>query len=107
MHPRLAAVTVIFLACGILSGQTSPQVRKSPVKETPPDSGREMYLQYCASCHGMAGKGDGPAAAALKAAPSNLTTLSARNKGVFPEIRISRVIEGADELSAHGSRDMP
>jgi len=107
MHRRVAAFVVIFLGCGILSSQTSPQVKKSPVKETSPNSGKEMYLQYCASCHGTTGKGDGPAAVALKAAPSNLATLSARNNGAFPEIKVSRIIEGSDELAAHGSRDMP
>ena len=107
MHPRLTALLTALLSCGILVCQTSPQVKKAPVKETSPDSGREMYLQYCASCHGVAGKGDGPAASALKTPASNLTTLTARNKGTFPEIRISRMIEGSDELAAHGSRDMP
>ena len=106
MHPPLAAITVVLLGCGIVSGQT-PQVKKSTVKETSPASGKEMYLQYCASCHGKDGKGDGPAAPALKVAPSNLATLTARNNGTFPEIKVSRIIEGSDDLAAHGSRDMP
>ncbi|MBI2881046.1 MAG: cytochrome c [Candidatus Tectomicrobia bacterium] len=32
-------------------------------------AGKEKYLQFCASCHGAAGKGDGPAAAALNPKP--------------------------------------
>lgn len=98
---------VVLLGCGIVSSQSSPQVKKSPVKETSPASGKEMYLQYCASCHGKDGKGDGPAAPALKAAPASLATLSARNNGSFPEIKVSRIIEGSDDLAAHGSREMP
>ena len=46
--------------------QTSPRVKNSPLKETSPASGKEMYLQYCASCHGRDGKGDSPAASALR-----------------------------------------
>ena len=107
MHRRLAAVILGLLGCGIVSSQTPPQIKKSPVNETSPASGKEMYLQYCASCHGKEGKGDGPAVSALKVAPSNLTTLSARNNGAFPEIKVSRTIEGSDDLAAHGSRDMP
>jgi mono/diheme cytochrome c family protein len=107
MNPRFKAIIILLLSGGILAGQTSPQVKKAPVKETSPASGKEMYIQYCASCHGKDGKGDGPAASALKVAPSNLATLSARNNGTFPEIKISRIIEGNDDLAAHGSRDMP
>jgi mono/diheme cytochrome c family protein len=33
--------------------------------------GRHIYVANCAFCHGMAGKGDGPAAAALKPPPTN------------------------------------
>jgi high-affinity iron transporter len=34
--------------------------------------GREIYRSTCASCHGIAGAGDGPAAAALTPRPANL-----------------------------------
>lgn len=34
--------------------------------------GREIYLSTCASCHGVAGAGDGPAAATLTPRPANL-----------------------------------
>jgi len=87
--------------------QNGPQIKKTTVTATSPVSGKEMYLHYCASCHGTAGKGDGPAAAALKVTPTNLTMLASKNNGAFPDFRISRVIEGSDNLTAHGSRDMP
>jgi mono/diheme cytochrome c family protein len=107
MNRQLRATLVLFFSCGILAGQGSPQVRKTLVKVPVAASGKEMYVQYCASCHGKEGKGDGPAAAALKASNTDLTTLAARNKGVFPEVRVARIIEGSDELAAHGSREMP
>jgi hypothetical protein len=66
-----------------------------------------MFASYCTPCHGKEGRGDGPAAAALKRAPADLTTVSARNGGTFPEVRVRRYIEGLDEVAAHGSRDMP
>jgi high-affinity iron transporter len=42
-------------------------------KQTPSLArGAEVYQQQCSSCHGLAGRGDGPAAAGLTPTPSNL-----------------------------------
>lgn len=35
--------------------------------------GKQTYAKFCASCHGNAGKGDGPGAAALNPKPKDLT----------------------------------
>jgi mono/diheme cytochrome c family protein len=37
------------------------------------EHGKKLYGQFCASCHGQSGKGDGPAAAALNPKPRNHT----------------------------------
>ena len=66
-----------------------------------------MFDTYCAVCHGKEGKGNGPAASALAKVPADLTRISARNGGTFPEVRVRRYIEGLDEVAAHGTRDMP
>jgi mono/diheme cytochrome c family protein len=66
-----------------------------------------MFTTYCAVCHGPGGKGNGPAAAALKSQPADLTQLSKKNGGQFPSGRISSAIEGREVVVAHGSRDMP
>jgi mono/diheme cytochrome c family protein len=70
-------------------------------------SGAEMYRAYCASCHGIDGRGAGPAAPALKKAPPDLTRISQRNKGQFPDFRITHIIDGYEIVAFHGSRDMP
>ena len=71
-------------------------------------AGEDSYLFYCASCHGKTGKGDGPVAASLKTAPSDLTSLASRNKGTFPRERVAAVIaEGKPANAAHGPPDMP
>ena len=88
------------------SGQQK-EVKKIPVTQTRADSGVEMFKTYCASCHGVDGKGHGPAAEALKVAPSDLTLLKQKNGGKFPANRVTRVIEGDDQITAHGSTDMP
>ncbi|MGQ0736115.1 MAG: cbb3-type cytochrome c oxidase subunit II [Acidobacteriota bacterium] len=37
------------------------------------DRGRRLFLDHCATCHGPAGTGDGPGAAALSPRPANLS----------------------------------
>ena len=71
------------------------------------DAGKREYMNRCAVCHGQSGKGDGGAIDILKAAPSDLTTLSKKNGGVFPLDRVTAVIDGRQAVKGHGSRDMP
>ena len=73
------------------------------------DMGKSIYQDSCASCHGTAGKGDGPLKAYLVKAPSDLTTLTQRNHGTFPQQRVWEVIDGrsSTEAGPHGSREMP
>jgi mono/diheme cytochrome c family protein len=92
---------------GLLWSAEQKEVKKIPVTPTRPDSAVEMFKTYCASCHGVDGKGHGPAAEALKVPPADLTVLSQKNGGKFPSGKVSRVIEGADVIPAHGSSDMP
>jgi mono/diheme cytochrome c family protein len=107
MHSRYTAILVLLLSCGVVAGQDTPQIKKTTVKATSAASGKEMYVQYCASCHGKEGKGDGPAAGALKTPPANLSTLTERNNGSFPALKVSQMIQGDEAQIAHGSRDMP
>jgi len=70
-------------------------------------SGKTLFQQSCASCHGDDGKGAGPAAVAFKVQPPDLTALSRQNRGKFPRDRVARAIRGDRMQSAHGSTDMP
>jgi mono/diheme cytochrome c family protein len=102
----VAAVFMLVLAAA-LAGQEKPKIVMQPAPYTDPSDPQAMFNQYCAACHGRGGKGDGPAAAALKTAPADLTRIAARNGGKFPAVNVGRYIEGIDEIPAHGSRDMP
>jgi len=64
--------------------------------------GAEAFADHCAVCHGTAGTGDGPMAAALTIVPPDLTRLAAGNGGAFPTARIVRRIDGREEVMAHG-----
>lgn len=70
-------------------------------------TGEQVYLRYCASCHGRDGRGAGPAAAALRTPPPDLTQIAARYGGSFPDDWIYRSIDGRALVGAHGTREMP
>jgi mono/diheme cytochrome c family protein len=70
-------------------------------------SGEVLYHRYCASCHGVAGKGDGPLAASLRKPPTDLTTLARRAGGRFDEPSVIAVIDGKRLVAEHGPREMP
>ncbi len=57
-------------------------------------SGRALFTDYCASCHGDSGRGDGPAAEGLGKMPADLTTIAARNGGTFPMVQVMSTIDG-------------
>jgi mono/diheme cytochrome c family protein len=101
----LVGVAVFSLCAGAAYAQ--PQIKKEPIKPVAASDAGAMFASYCSPCHGKSGVGDGPAAAALKKVPADLTKLSARNGGKFPDVKVKRYIEGLDEVPAHGTRDMP
>jgi mono/diheme cytochrome c family protein len=95
--PALAAGVAVLCASAVAFAQTSAR-----------DFGKREYDSNCASCHGVTGKGDGPLSRGyLTKAPSDLTTLAKRNNGVFPHQRVAEMIDGRQEVAAHGPRDMP
>lgn len=72
--------------------------------------GRDLFLTYCAGCHGREGKGDGPVASAMKTVPSDLTTLARRNGGPYPASLVEATLNGTRQISittAHGTLKMP
>jgi mono/diheme cytochrome c family protein len=67
-----------------------------------PVAGADLYIRYCAACHGMEARGDGEMAAILTILPADLTVLNAGNGGIFPVARVAAQIDGRDPLLAHG-----
>jgi mono/diheme cytochrome c family protein len=104
---RHVLVVVVAVAVSGSTARAQAKVEKRPIKPVPTSDATQMFTTYCAVCHGKGAKGNGPAAASLKKAPADLTKISARNGGVYPEVRVKRFIEGLDEVPAHGTRDMP
>jgi mono/diheme cytochrome c family protein len=96
-----------MLAAGIsYADQSQPRVTIQ-VAKTPANNGHQMYGQYCAPCHGVDGRGQGPVAPALKIAPADLTVLTRNNHGRFPDAHIVSVLQSGVDVRAHGTAEMP
>ena len=101
--PGLLAVVAVCSA----AQETKTQLKREAAPVTSAASGSEMYVSYCASCHGKDATGNGPAAAALKSAPPDLTTLAKRNGGKYPALRVRSILLGKENLVPHGDQEMP
>lgn len=75
--------------------------------DKPRDVGKGEYEAACATCHGLNGKGGGPAAQQVNLTVPDLTVLAKNNQGVFPFDRVYQVIDGRREVKGHGTREMP
>jgi mono/diheme cytochrome c family protein len=103
----------LAIAAALLAG--SSPAAQNPRHETAKGTalidsiqGPALYKAYCASCHGIDAKGNGPMAKSLTVKPSDLTRIAARNGGTFPLMRIERIIAGEELVSnGHGSSEMP
>jgi len=97
---------ILLLVPSYIFGQVT--IKKAPIKDTSVASAEEMFGSYCAVCHGKDMKGAGPAASALKIPPPDLTALSRRHQGQFPEGYVMTVLRnGVQQAKAHGSPEMP
>lgn len=70
-------------------------------------TGKVAYEKYCASCHGITGKGDGPLASFQTKPPADLTQLRSLHGGKFPSNQLFDIIDGREVVAAHGPRTMP
>ena len=103
----LAVVFVLVFSTIAVDAQTNATLPHAPQRLIYSIKGPDLYRAYCASCHGLGGKGDGPAAPALKAKVPDLTPLARNNGGPFPSTRVGKIISGDEVSLSHGSREMP
>ena len=70
-------------------------------------AGERIYKVSCAACHGADARGTGPVAPLLTVPVPDLTRISQRRGGRFPELEVFRIIDGQSDLAGHGPRHMP
>lgn len=87
-------VLAMVAAAGIASAQNSEV-----------ENGLDLYLYFCAECHGKDAESVGPMAEMLAIKPPMLTSLAERNGGTFPTASVAMQIDGRISLPSHG--DMP
>ena len=79
----LALVAILSLSVAVLaSPQTQadkPSVKRVTALPIQSVEGKDNFEAYCAVCHGKAGKGDGPAAPAMKTPVADLTAIAKKD----------------------------
>jgi mono/diheme cytochrome c family protein len=98
----------LALLTGVSIARPQGTSEQKPVaRRTSATSGKEIFVKYCASCHGTDGAGSGPAAAATKTPPPDLTTLARRHECKYPAGYVGALLKFGHSLASHGSENMP
>jgi mono/diheme cytochrome c family protein len=108
---NLALFFVLFLLLFLVFAQLVAKAR-SPLDRLPPlptasSSGQEMYIAYCAECHGREAKGGRSPAVTFGAVAPDLTLLAKKNQGRFPYAVVKEAIHGDYHSAAYGAGEMP
>ena len=101
------AALLVYIAPAAVSAEVVLKKVDMTAQQARLTHGSDLYNELCAVCHGVSGAGDGPAVAALKQRPIDLTVLRSSNGGDFPREMLEESIYGKNRVSAHGSTDMP
>jgi mono/diheme cytochrome c family protein len=101
---KMSLIISLSFAVGIGSGTLFASDSNQKIS---PADGKAMYSSYCSPCHGVNGKGAKPVPSSLKRTPTDLTTLSRNNHGVFPAERVIGVIGHGTSASGHDRTGMP
>ena len=80
----------LLMAAALAGGVVWSRVQAAPVNQNVAP-GKALFAQYCASCHGPAGRGDGASAAGLATKPSDLA--DGRLMNALPDDFLASVIE--------------
>ena len=101
---KITISTAILAGLGLLFSMASTNALE---KAAQLKLGENEYMSNCAACHGADAKGAGPVAAVLSVKPSDLTKISKKFNGQFPEEHVYKVIDGREMMNPHGDTDMP
>jgi mono/diheme cytochrome c family protein len=70
-------------------------------------SGADLYKQLCAGCHGADAHGVGPTSPYCSVPPTDLTLLSKKNHGTFPESKVTQILRYGTEKPNQSTTYMP
>ena len=101
----VAGVTI--LCAGTTFGEVAIREVQLKWEQVAKLDGDVVFSNVCSVCHGVGGKGDGPAVSALKNTVPYLTVLAANNDGEYPHKQVENVIFGRHRNVARGTIGMP
>ncbi|MAQ83130.1 MAG: cytochrome C [Maritimibacter sp.] len=93
----MKTAALVLLSLSLSAGAAMAQDASGDIQ-----TGEALFQSYCAGCHGVEAKGEGPLAPLLAVPVADLTGLAARNGGEFPLIRVVELIDGRQLLQGHG-----
>lgn len=67
-----AILALLLLTAFVLPASAMPAAQDAPITPPQPLTGKALYTENCAPCHGATGAGDGPSAAGLSVPPAAL-----------------------------------
>jgi len=107
--PLWPGIATALILAALASGCTErgESGEGSTASETAKPTPKDLFVDHCASCHGIDGVGNGPLATELREAPTNLRVLKQTNNGEFPSQKVQRTIDGRAMPRSHGLPDMP
>jgi len=91
-HPIIVTAGIIMLSVPALADDMS---------------GQTTYLQNCAACHGIDGRGAGSASIRLRIKSVDLAVLARRNNGVYSAEAVYEMIDGRKASRVHRDSEMP
>ena len=103
----ILATVVLIIFASTATGEVV--IKEVPLKweDVAQLDGDVVFNNLCAVCHGVGGKGDGPAVSALETAVPDLTVLASNHDGVYPRKHLENVIFGRFRVVEHGTSGMP
>lgn len=106
MISRLFFVLIVIGIAAIASCSSEPKIPGSVSEDTPnpltdkvaaAETGKDLFIRNCMMCHGMVGKGDGPASSSLMARPADLSSprvTSMKDGKIFLTIKNGKMSDG-------------
>lgn len=107
MLKRIFFASLIATAAVGAGFASEPNTKTIVIGKEPASNGRQMYMSYCASCHGADGRGRGAVATSLTIPPADLTKLRKNNKGKYPTPYVISVLQSGTSTPGHGTAAMP
>ena len=111
----MARIVVTLIFAGVVSIGASGFAKPPATPATPSvdiASGKQLFHQHCAACHGIHADGDSSYESGTYLPPrqppaADLTALSIDNGGVFPADRVRNAILCTTPILQHGTPEMP